>query len=178
MTESQMTLGMDLTPGIDVEGWHASEKLDGVRAYWDGEKLWTRGGNIINAPDWLIAGLPSGVHVDGEIWAGRGQFETARLSVQNGRWNESIVFRYFDAPSVKGNWLERMNSLAELQRTTWFNSVPIMGVVHGNLEALLQMVLNVGGEGLVLRAPWVDKYEIGRTPNTRKVKAKWLKINM
>src|SRR3984957_16089302 len=41
----------------DLTGWWMSEKLDGVRAYWDGRKFLSRLGNVYNAPDWFVAGL-------------------------------------------------------------------------------------------------------------------------
>jgi DNA ligase-1 len=28
----------------DPTGWYMSEKLDGVRAYWDGEQFWSKNG--------------------------------------------------------------------------------------------------------------------------------------
>ena len=28
----------------DPKGWYMSEKLDGVRAYWDGEQFWSKRG--------------------------------------------------------------------------------------------------------------------------------------
>ena len=34
----------------NISGWLMSEKLDGVRAYWDGEKLISRGGKVFAAP--------------------------------------------------------------------------------------------------------------------------------
>ena len=39
-------------------GTGVSEKLDGVRAYWDGERLRSRKGNRINAPPWFVAHFP------------------------------------------------------------------------------------------------------------------------
>ena len=42
--------------GIPLAEYWVSEKLDGVRAYWDGAKLLTRGGERIAAPLWLTAG--------------------------------------------------------------------------------------------------------------------------
>jgi DNA ligase-1 len=50
-----------------------SEKLDGVRCYWDGNKLYTRNGNETFAPPEWIAKLPS-TPLDGELWSGRDQF--------------------------------------------------------------------------------------------------------
>src|SRR4051812_27960651 len=43
---------------LDPAGWLMSEKLDGVRAYWDGSRFWSRLGNLFHAPDWFVAGLP------------------------------------------------------------------------------------------------------------------------
>src|SRR6476659_9210470 len=51
----------------DLSDWWMSEKLDGVRAYWDGKQFLSRQGNIYYAPDWFIEGLPS-VPLDGELW--------------------------------------------------------------------------------------------------------------
>ena len=42
----------------DLAGWWMSEKLDGVRAYWDGRGSISRLGNPFHAPDWFLAGLP------------------------------------------------------------------------------------------------------------------------
>src|SRR6185437_10159889 len=42
----------------DLSGWWMSEKLDGVRAYWDGKQFLSRQGNLYHAPEWFIEGLP------------------------------------------------------------------------------------------------------------------------
>src|SRR5437879_2018744 len=54
----------------DPSGWLLSEKLDGVRAYWDGKQFFSRLGNLFHAPDWFLQGLPT-VPLDGELWLGR-----------------------------------------------------------------------------------------------------------
>ena len=43
---------------VDVTKYLVSEKLDGVRAIWDGETLRFRSGKQINAPKWFVDGLP------------------------------------------------------------------------------------------------------------------------
>ena len=58
----------------DLTGWWLSEKLDGVRAYWDGGQFLSRQGNRFYAPDWFTAGLPS-TPLDGELWLGRKRFQ-------------------------------------------------------------------------------------------------------
>jgi DNA ligase-1 len=57
----------------DVSAYWVSEKLDGVRAYWNGRHLQTRGGEPIHAPAWFTADWPA-TPMDGELWAGRGRF--------------------------------------------------------------------------------------------------------
>src|SRR5260370_15624193 len=42
----------------DLAGWWMSEKLDGVRAYWDGKQFLSRQGNVYLPPDWVVAGVP------------------------------------------------------------------------------------------------------------------------
>ena len=44
--------------GVDVSAYWVSEKLDGVRAYWDGHRLITRGGQVIRAPPGFTSGFP------------------------------------------------------------------------------------------------------------------------
>ena len=61
--------------GQDPAGLLMSEKLDGIRAKWNGHTLRTRKGNLINAPGWFLAQLPKGDVLDGELWAGRGRFQ-------------------------------------------------------------------------------------------------------
>ena len=39
-------------------GYLVSEKLDGVRARWDGQRLLTRSGHAIDVPRWFTAGWP------------------------------------------------------------------------------------------------------------------------
>src|SRR3954466_8997733 len=58
----------------DLSDWWMSEKLDGVRAYWDGKQFLSRQGNLYHAPAWFIEGLPS-VPLDGELWIGRKAFQ-------------------------------------------------------------------------------------------------------
>lgn len=61
---------------ILLADYWVSEKLDGVRGYWDGEKMLTRGGERIAAPGWFTAGLPK-ILMDGELWVGRGTSKSA-----------------------------------------------------------------------------------------------------
>src|SRR5687767_7670438 len=58
----------------DLSGWWMSEKLDGIRAYWDGKQFLSRLGNLFHAPDWFVEGFPE-APLDGELWIGRKSFQ-------------------------------------------------------------------------------------------------------
>ena len=56
-----------------ITGWLMSEKLDGVRCYWNGSEMFTRNGKPFYAPDDWKARLPK-MALDGELWTGRDDF--------------------------------------------------------------------------------------------------------
>lgn len=58
----------------DPTGWYMSEKLDGVRCFWNGRNMYTRNGNIFYPPDWFKALLPKTLALDGELWTTRDDF--------------------------------------------------------------------------------------------------------
>ena len=71
---------------VNPADYWVSEKLDGVRAYWDGSRLLFRSGQTIQAPDWFTRELPR-TALDGELWIGRGQFEKlSPLFAGSNRW--------------------------------------------------------------------------------------------
>src|SRR3954464_9960075 len=103
---------------IDVTQYWVSEKFDGVRAYWDGEKLWTRHGNSINAPAWFTGQLPH-VALDGELWAGRNRFEFASSTILDAEpldaaWRE-LHFMVFDLPKDPQGFAQRLSTLDSMR---------------------------------------------------------------
>src|SRR5947207_14741218 len=62
-------------PSIDPTGWWMSEKYDGLRAYWDGQKLWSRKGKVLHAPDYFLAEFPSHIVLDGALCIGHRKLE-------------------------------------------------------------------------------------------------------
>jgi DNA ligase-1 len=159
----------------DLTGWWMSEKLDGVRAWWDGKQFLSRQGNVYHAPDWFIAGLPS-VPLDGELWLDRKAFQRTvsivRRQDKSDHWRE-IKYLLFDAPAIGEPFEERQKALAELVRqhrppyATVLDQVRCTGVAA--LQAELARVEALGGEGLMLRQPG-SAYEAGRSPTLLKVK--------
>ena len=152
--------------GRDLTGWYWSEKLDGCRAYWDGVNLYTKSGNLIDAPH-IMATLPAGFALDGEIYAGHGNYETARLFTQYGKNPEAVRFVAFDAPGVAGDWIVRIRA-AELTGVECVTAARIDSMERARF--LLGLVIEDGGEGVMVRKPRIE-YTPGRSCNTLKLKA-------
>jgi DNA ligase 1 len=159
----------------EVTDWWMSEKLDGVRAYWDGRQFLSRLGNIYLAPDWFVKGLP-GVPLDGELWIDRKQFQRTvsivRRQDQSEHWKE-VRFVVFDAPGSGGPFEERLKFLSEslpAKRLPFALLHPhqrCRGLSH--LREELARVESLGGEGLMLRQP-ASNYEVGRSSTLLKIK--------
>lgn len=144
-------------PGVALEAYWLSEKYDGLRAYWDGQRLLTRGGDTIVAPAWFTAGWPTRP-MDGELWADRGRFEEALSTVRqhtpdDAAWRR-IRFMVFDLPAHAGPFTERIAAYHHLVRELqqpWVQAVPQERVAsHAALMARLDRMVKDGGEGLML----------------------------
>jgi DNA ligase len=159
----------------DLTGWWMSEKLDGVRAYWDGKGFVSRLGNPFLAPDWFIEGLPPDVPLDGELWVGRQQFQrtvsVVRRKDRGDAW-KTVRFLVFDAPTAAGPFEDRLARVHELlgdalPHAEMVAHEPCEGLEH--MQRRLAEVEAAGGEGLMLREPR-SSYEIGRSGTLLKVK--------
>lgn len=161
----------------DLSGWWMSEKLDGVRAYWDGKQFLSRQGNLFHAPDWFIEGMPD-VLLDGELWIDRKKFQrtvsVVRRQDKCDLWSE-VKFLVFDAPSAGGGFEERVAFIRETlasRKTPLTFAHPHEHQLCKDLDCLraeLSRVEALGGEGLMLRRPR-SKYEAGRSSTLLKVK--------
>ncbi len=144
-------------PGMPLADYWVSEKYDGVRGYWDGKRLWTRGGESVMAPAWFTAKLPE-QPLDGELWAGRGQFAHAVSAVRSHTPNDpawhNMRFMVFDLPRDRGDFTARLGALRKLLPITdapWVVAVPQeRATTHAELLALLDKTVKMGGEGLML----------------------------
>ena len=176
ITEKEMNHGFDWDGTTRVTGWYITEKHDGCRAYWDGSTLWTRSGKEIKAPASFLAELPAGVHLDGEIWAGRGRFQVASNAVRYGgkHWTSEIRFMVFDAPESVGSYPWRMaDAFKSVQHSRVAKCVDIIETVtsRAHLKQLLTDIKETAGEGLMLRNPLTETYEKARTTNLLKLKS-------
>ncbi len=145
------------TPDIDPLGHLVSEKLDGVRAIWDGSRLRFRSGRIVPAPDWFTDALPP-IALDGELWGGRERFDvvsgTARRSAPDDASWRALRLMVFDLPGAQGHFASRaarIAALAAASRSTVWTAVEQIHLPDSSaLQQRLASVVRGGGEGLVL----------------------------
>lgn len=161
---------------VAVADYLVSEKLDGVRGRWDGQALWTRGGERINAPPWFTQGWPR-VPLDGELWIARGQFDTASALIRTGNpqdpaWR-GLHFMLFDLPTHAGPFEARVARMQALVKTS---ASPQLRMVAQRrfenvaaLDAQLARVVAAGGEGLMLHRRDAH-YLVGRSDALLKYK--------
>jgi DNA ligase 1 len=154
---ADLLLAVNAPPGVNPSRYMVSEKLDGVRALWDGQTLKFRSGRTVNAPAWFLAKLPK-TALDGELWIGRGQFDAVSGAVRKTQpidleWQQ-VKYMVFEAPQGGESFAERAILLQIMaQGAAW----PQLQAVeqfklpsHAALQARLKAVVASGGEGLML----------------------------
>jgi DNA ligase-1 len=162
---------------LDLTRYLVSEKLDGVRAYWDGRQLLFRSGAPIHAPAWFTERLPRHP-LDGELWMARGRFDAVsgllRLdqSANNPLWR-SVSYKLFEMPAAEGNFSRRIDLLRQVTADPALSHVQVaeQRPVADQAELLrwLAEVVAADGEGLMLHR--VDApYLTGRSEVLLKLK--------
>ena len=156
----------------NVVGWVMSEKLDGIRAYWDGKNLLSRSGKIIHAPKWFTRDYPP-FAIDGELWTKRGDFEhissIVRDKIPGDGWRE-IQHYIFEVPDMEGGLLARLAKVKPYLGSVIKIISQIKVKDRADLKRFLQEIEQKGGEGVVVRdpdAPYIAK----RTGKVLKVKS-------
>jgi DNA ligase-1 len=174
-TTPGLLLAQSWTNDIDLAGWWMSEKLDGVRAYWDGRQFLSRQGNLFHAPDWFVEHLPP-TPLDGELWLARKTFQRTvsivRRQDKSDLWRE-LAYVVFDAPAVNEVFERRLDYLRDTLAAN--NSEFVRILEHercrdlDHLAAELARIDALGGEGLMVRQPG-SRYEAGRSATLLKIK--------
>ena len=169
-------LAQDYKTGIDISQYLISEKLDGVRALWDGKSLRFRSGQAISAPAWFTAKLPA-TPLDGELWLARGKFDelsgiVRKLVAIDAEW-QAVKYMVFELPAGDRTFEKRSEKLQALTRQTnwpqlqWIEQFKLAD--ESALQARLKQITAAGGEGLMLHkadAPVTT----GRSPVLLKLK--------
>lgn len=155
---------------INVTSWYMSEKLDGVRAYWDGKNLISRSGKIFSTPSFFTQDFPKH-ELDGELWSKRGDFSNISSIVntkkENKQWSQ-LTYNIFEVPNAKGDLLQRLQTVEESKYIKIIKQIKIKNKKH--LQDFLKEVEKKGGEGVVVRDGSLNYYT-GRDNNALKVKS-------
>ena len=155
---------------MNVSGWYMSEKLDGVRAYWDGEKLFSRSGKLFAVPGFFTKDFPK-IELDGELWSKRDDFSNI-VSIVNRKkahdgW-KNLTYNVFEVPNAKGRLIERLSRVKESQ---YIRVIKQQKVENRNaLDKFLKLVQEKTGEGIVVRDASLPYYS-GRKNSALKVKS-------
>ena len=158
-----------------INNWLMSEKLDGIRAYWNGKELLSKNGNKIYAPKWFINTLPD-FELDGELWTKRSDFENIQNIVSDikpsEKWKE-ITYNIFEVPNAKGNFQERLKIIRNWLIKNPNRHIKIIPQIEcknkEHLDLYLKELINKKAEGIMLKNPNKD-YFSGRSSDILKVK--------
>jgi DNA ligase-1 len=160
----------------NVADYWVSEKLDGVRGYWDGKQLLTRQGNQIKVPSWFTQHWPTQA-VEGELWIARSRFEQiasiiSQHSAPTKQWQQ-VRFMIFDLPTEEGNFSTRNQRIATLVHqvnSPYFQAIKQRQFqTSKQLFSYLDQVVAQGGEGLMLHHK-KSQYKVGRNQQLMKLK--------
>lgn len=160
--------------GQNVTGWVMSEKLDGVRGFWNGKILLTRQQQRLNSPTYFTQDFPP-FAIDGELFSQRNHF--AEISgivraVEDKGWHQLKLY-VFDVPNAEGNLFQRLQKLRDyLQQhpspyIEIIEQIPIKD--KAQMKQFLRQVEKKQGEGIVVRNPKAP-YQAGRSNQILKVK--------
>jgi DNA ligase-1 len=111
--------------------------------------LWSRLGNPIIAPDWWLNELPQ-MFLDGELWAGRGKFQTLRSivsrDVADDRWDQ-VQFAVYGQPSAK-----QLFQAGEIKNTNFVHVIDPAAVkrffINRKQNGVMNEILSAGYAGL------------------------------
>ena len=153
-----LLLAQNYSDRYELVHYLVSEKLDGVRALWDGKNLRFRSGKPIHAPAWFTAQFPAHA-LDGELWMGRHRFERLSAAVRrqeplDAEW-KTITYQLYELPSGAGSFSERIAALqasvAQAATPSWLQVLQQVPVADkAELKLKLDQVVRDGGEGLML----------------------------
>jgi len=154
--------------GNNPRGWWMSEKLDGVRAVWNGSDFISRNGKTFPAPEAMKAAMPAGVMIDGELHGGRGKFQTTASKVRCGKW-DGLTFMAFDIMNSEV-FEDRQLTLQNIKLPAWCSVVEqIECLSMDHLDQYERDLLALGAEGVIIRKP-ASRYVHSRSTSLLKIK--------
>ena len=184
-------------------GWYASEKFDGYRCliFYDytGRLVFiSRAGKEFNVPDWFKEALPSkkllkGLVIDGELWAGRENFQmmgTVRKKEPIDEEWLDISYNVYDITNNGKTFIDRQKDLiniVKIAKVSWNKKrkelpypydkldCPLVYTEQKKITSIKRMedyyktIIKAGGEGIMLKHP-LSLYKGGRSSDMLKYK--------
>ena len=156
-TDPDLLLAKVYKQAADIDQFWVSEKYDGVRAYWDGQRFISRQGNEYTAPKWFTKGFPDRP-LDGELWIGRNTFEQLISTVKKDNpvdeeWQQ-VRFEVFELPNAPGTFSDRLLAMESLIAPIENEHIRLAKQYrlssHSALMTELSEVVAKGAEGLML----------------------------
>ncbi|MEA3521804.1 MAG: DNA ligase [Campylobacterota bacterium] len=169
----ELFLLKNYTKDSNIRSWYMSEKLDGIRAYWDGKNLISRSGHIFASPQFFTKDFPK-FELDGELWTQRGDFSNI-VSIVNKKkphdgWNK-LTYNIFEVPNTKGGLLTRLKKIKNYNKSKYIKVIKQTKIKSKKeLKEFLNQIERLGGEGVVVRDGNLSYYT-GRTKDALKVKS-------
>ncbi|WP_343816214.1 DNA ligase [Colwellia asteriadis] len=164
----------------DISHYYVSEKLDGMRGYWNGTQLISRGGNLIKTPMWFTQNWPQ-TPMDGELWLGRNTFQLLMSCIkrrpivedqQSSCW-ANVRFMVFDLPKYNHPFSKRVQQMQRVIQNTKSHYLQMIAQEHlptlAALNSKLNTVIAMQGEGLMLHLASAY-YQVGRNKALLKLK--------
>jgi bifunctional non-homologous end joining protein LigD len=147
---------LDVRKLVEGGGWVLDTKLDGIRAFWHEGRLINRQGVNITAkfPE-VVAALPEGLWLDGEVVALDGRFETVAardkqeraVAIQRGVNQHPCTFVAFDIPQhAFMAWDERREQLEHHAQGEGFKVTPV-----SYESSFVDRVAALGMEGVIAK---------------------------
>jgi ATP-dependent DNA ligase len=135
--------------------WVCEAKLDGVRAFWDGEELWSRTGNKLPRCEEVKKHLPRSLQLDGELVYGKD--------------NEPTRYWVFDFAGPKG--FDRLAAFYTDRRAVIADLLKALSPACGDVVKLTPYVTwddveRLGLEGVVFKRK-DSLYEMAHRPGVK-----------
>ena len=179
LAEWDIALANDRSGKEPLSDYVWSEKLDGVRMYYNGiDKFGSKNGRLLNVPAEVIDLMPKGIQLDGELYApgvplAKINGMLRRKAPKFSDWKAmGLQYHVFDAPFVPGDFVARMAAIkaAVGDDHELVKVVPYMHIEsEEQLNAEFVRIIEAGGEGLMLRLVR-GVYRAGRTSDLLKMK--------
>ena len=184
-------------------GWYASEKYDGYRClifydYTGRLVFMSRARKEFNVPDWFKEAMPSqkllkGRVLDGELWAGRENFQmmgTVRKKIPVDEEWLDISYNVYDITNNGKTFIDRQRDLiniVKIAKASWNKKredlpypydkldCPLVYTEQKKVTSIERMeeyyknIINAGGEGIMLKHP-LSLYKGGRSSDMLKYK--------